>query len=111
SDTDGDGATDGQEVAAKTDPKDTNSKPEGTSGTTSGGPSGTTSGNPSSSGTSGSGTSEGAGGEPDSGDAGDRLQEGFKGGAFGVGYLLLATGGALVVIVLALVGRGGRWGL
>ena len=114
-DTDGDGCSDGNEIKGGTDPTDPAKKPtdcapstqtSSTSGPPTTGP--TTTGGPTS---TGSTTSNEPDQGEDSGSASERLQEGFKEGVFGVGYLIIACALAGVVILLALIGRGGRWGL
>jgi len=97
-DTDGDGYNDGAEVAAGTNPKDPASHPGGTPSSTS---SSSTSGSSSSSSGGGGGTT---GTSSTSKSLTDKLTADPQ-------YLGIAGGGALLVIVLCLVGRFGRWGL
>jgi len=107
-DTDGDGYSDGDEVKANTNPTDPASHPTtgGTSSSTSGPPgsNSSTSGAPTSSTTSG----DGSGGSGSGGDRtmGDRIQA-----ALDTFYLPIAAGGAIVVMLFALIARGTRWGL
>lgn len=110
-DTDGDGYSDGEEIAAQTNPKDPNSRPGGpptssTSGPPTTGP--TTSGGPT---TTGPTTSTPPGSTEEKGEPMARLTEGFSNGAFGIGYLILACAIGGVVLLLAVIGRFGRWRL
>lgn len=99
-DTDGDGATDAAEIAAGTDPKDPKSKPAPatTSTTTTPSTTSTTTSTTSSSTTTASTSSSSA-------SVGDKLLK------VDPQYTYVAAGGAAVVILLAIIGRFGRWGL
>jgi hypothetical protein len=98
-DTDGDGFSDSAELAAGTNPNDKNSKPAtGTTSTTTT----TTSTTPTSTSTS-TGTSDTS--SSTSASPADKLLK------IDAQYTYVAAGGALLVIVLAVIGRFGRWGL
>jgi len=111
-DTDGDGCSDGDEVKGSTNPNDPTSHPAACGGTTtsssssssgSGTSSSSSTSHPSSSSSTSSTTSEGS---PNYGE--------YLAGAFGDEghfFLLIACALTVVVLVLSLIGRGGRWGL
>jgi hypothetical protein len=105
-DTDGDGVSDGDEVKAGTDPGRADQGTTTTSGPPTTGP--TTSGGPT---TTGSTTTTPPDSTGDGGTPMERLSQGFEKGAFNVGYLILACAIGGVVLLLALIGRFGRWRL
>jgi len=109
-DTDGDGCSDGDEVKGHSDPKDPNSHPAGCGGTTTSSSSSTSATTTSSSTTSHSTSST----TTESTTEGSANYGEYLAGAFGDEghfFLLITCALVAVVIVLSLIGRGGRWGL
>lgn len=104
-DTDGDGVSDGDEIKAGTDPGKADQGTTTTSGPPTTGPTSTT--GP----TTGPTTTTPPDSTGDGATPMERLSQGFEKGALNIGYLILASAIGGVVLILALIGRFGRWRL